>query len=265
MQKESSSWTKSLAALVLAGAGMTNAVEVDLPVIIAHRGASAVAPENTKSAIVEACRMGAKVIEFDVRQTSDGELVLFHDKDLERIAGTKASLESKKWDEISQLDVGKWFGETFTGEKPIRLKEAIELCRDGGAIALIEHKTGDAERYAGVIRELEAGGEVIVQSFNWQFLQEFQVAMDSVPTGALGSKELSGERLGQLKALAPDWVGWKFSDLSEANLKSLQGQGYRVALWTVNDPEEARKWLERGVEGVITDYPDKMLELLEAE
>lgn len=263
MQNELSNWTRGIVGMILVSGTLMGASELKLPVVIAHRGASAVAPENTKSSIEEACRMGAAVIEFDVRQTSDGELVLFHDKDLERIAGIGDTLESRDWAYVRNLDVGKWFGGKYAGETPIRLREAIELCRQGNAVALIEHKTGDARLYAEAIRELKAEGDVIVQSFNWKFLSAFRVEMESVPTGALGSKKLSKEKIGQLESLKPDWVGWNFGDLSESNLKDLQSLDFRVALWTVNDPAEAEKWLRRGVDGIITDHPDKMLLLLE--
>ena len=110
MRNELSNWTRGIVGMILVSGTLMGASEFKLPVVIAHRGASAVAPENTKSAIEKACLMGAGVIEFDVRQTSDGELVLFHDKDLERIAGIKGSLESSDWAFIRNLDVGKWFG-----------------------------------------------------------------------------------------------------------------------------------------------------------
>ena len=163
--------------------------------IIAHRGASAVAPENTRSSIAEAIRVNAPVIEFDVRATSDGELVLFHDGDFERLIGKKGAVETSTWAEFEGLDVGKWFGDgSFAGEKSIRMSLAIELCREGNAIPLIEHKTGSAAAYAGVIQELGVEKEVIVQSFNWDFLADLKAELPDTAMGALGSKTLSPDR-----------------------------------------------------------------------
>lgn len=232
-------------------------VKLPDPLVIAHRGASAIAPENTAAAIREAIRLGAKVIEFDVRTTRDGELVLFHDKELDRVAGRPGTIEETDWTAVRTFDVGKWFaGGRFTGEKILRFDDAIRLCLEGGAIPLIEHKTGPAEAYAAVIAELDVADKVIVQSFNWTFLSEFQRAMPDVLIGALGSKELTADHLADLKSLAPDWVGWHFKDIKDTDLPSLHDLGATVVLWTVNDPDIARTKVAAGVDGIITDVPD---------
>lgn len=234
------------------------------PVIIAHRGASAVAPENTRSAIEAAIRMGATVIEFDVRETSDGELVLFHDDELERLTGKKGKFASLSWDEMREFDVGSWFKSgDFAGEKLILFSDAVKLCLEHNVTPLIEHKTGKAEDYTAVLEELDAVESVIVQSFNWEFLNDMKEQLPSLVIGALGSKPLDGKRMGYLSRLKPDWVGWKFSDLSEEGFADLKEQGYLVALWTVNDSAEAEKWIKRGIDGVITDYPEQMMKLLD--
>lgn len=234
-------------------------------VIIAHRGASAVAPENTDYAFFEALRLGARVIEFDVRETKDGKLVLFHDDKLERIVGRKGSIETEPWEKVKQFDVGRWFkGGSFVGARPLLLEDAIQLCLDGGATPLIEHKSGSVSSYVSLIREMEVEEKVIVQSFDWKFLREFQEGAPGVRTGALGSEELSPDKFRQITNLKPDWVGWKFSDLSESNLDALQSAGFRVALWTVNDPSEAKRWIERGVDAIITDSVDTMLWMVSA-
>lgn len=238
-----------------------NIAELKAPIVIAHRGASAVAPENTRSAIVEAIRMKAPVIEFDVRATSDGELVLFHDDDLERLVGRKETVEETLWEEFEQLDVGMWFGDgTFAGEKSIRLSFAIELCHEGGAIPLIEHKSGTAEAYAKVLRELDAVDEVIVQSFNWNFLKQIQKELPGLAIGALGSKKTSAEKFAKLEALEPDWVGWKYQDIRSSDVEKFHDLGAKVALWTVNDPKVAATWVAAGVDAIITDVPDKVAE-----
>lgn len=232
------------------------------PLIIAHRGASVAAPENTHAAIAEAIRMGAPVIEYDVRVTSDGALLLFHDGELDKVARRKGTFEALNEAEASALDVGSWFGPDFSGERPPTLSAAIEQCRAGGAVSLIEHKTGPASAYIATIRESKAEGDVIVQSFDWEFLATFREELPEVPIGALGSKELDGNKKSRIETLSPDWVGWKWSDYSGTDLDWCHERNLRVALWTVNDPAEAKKWLSRGVEGIITDVPDQMLPLV---
>lgn len=227
------------------------------PLVIAHRGASAIAPENTAAAIREALRLGAKVIEFDVRATRDGELVLFHDKELDRLALRPGAIESLDWATVKTLDVGKWFTKgSFAGEPVPRFEEAVKQCLEGGAIPLIEHKTGDAAAYARVIRALEAADRVIVQSFDWKFLAAFRQEMPEVKIGALGSKELDAAKHSTLSGLRPDWVGWNHADLLETDLPRVRALGARLALWTVNDPDIATLWLKRGADAIITDVPD---------
>ncbi|MDF1737663.1 MAG: glycerophosphodiester phosphodiesterase family protein [Verrucomicrobiales bacterium] len=247
--------------LMMSGQG----VEAGKPVIMAHRGASADCPENTTSSIVEAAKQGAPVVEFDVRETSDGVLVLFHDKTFERFTGGKNTVEGETWDSIKDTDVGAWFtGGKFKGEKMPLFREALELCFEHDMIPLIEHKTGSAAAYAKVIKELDCADKIIVQSFNWNFLRDFQKELPDVKLGALGSKELTAERFTEIKGFAPDWVGWAFSDFTAGNLKALQSAGFLVTLWTVNNPEEAQKWIAAGIDGIITDKPQVMLDLAKA-
>ena len=238
--------------------------ELTVPEIIAHRGASAVAPENTRSSIVDAIRVKASVIEFDVRATRDGELVLFHDDNFERLVGTKGSVESTTWADFEAMDVGKWFGDTrFAGENPIRMAFAIELCLGGDSIPLIEHKTGSAAAYAKVIRKLGVTEKVIVQSFNWDFLRDLKEELPDTAIGALGSKTLTSERLAELESLSPNWVGWNYKDLRTSDLTALQDFGAKVVLWTVNDPSVARQWVAAGADGIITDRPAEMAKAFE--
>lgn len=255
------SLTRSLGLLVLPLFVMVPALFAENnpnpPLVIAHRGASDIAPENTASAIREAIRLGAKVIEFDVRVTSDGELVLFHDKELDRVAGRPGTIETLDWATVKTLDVGKWFTKgSFAGEPVLRFDDAIKLCLEGGAIPLIEHKTGAAAAYAEVIRKLDAMDRVIVQSFDWDFLRDFRTAMPGVPIGALGSKEFDAARQSELAGLKPDWIGWNYKDLKPGELPLVHVLGAKLALWTVNDPAIAKSWVELGADAIITDVPD---------
>lgn len=241
----------------------TNGAANEEVTVIAHRGASADAPENTRASIVEAVKIGAPVIEFDVRATADGTLVLFHDDNLERITGRKGSVETNDWKVIRELDVGSWFGkEDYSEEKPILLADAIKLCLKGEATPLIEHKTGEAPDYVKAIQSLSAVDKVILQSFDWDFLAEVQKLDPDIPLGTLGSKELDASRKTKISKLKPAWVGWNVKDFRDADLKWAKGKGFQVALWTVNDEKVAGSWTGKGVQGIITDHPAKMLEVL---
>jgi glycerophosphoryl diester phosphodiesterase len=227
------------------------------PRIIAHRGASAIAPENTAASFREALRLGAKIIECDVRATRDGDLVVFHDETLDRLARRPGRIADCDREMISSLEVGGWFGDgSFAGEPVLWFEAALRICREGGAILLIEHKTGDPGAYAAVIRETAMETRVIVQSFDWAFLRAFRTLMPEIPVGAIGDGALDEERIRQLAELAPDWIGWHAGDLKESDVSVVKGIGARFALWTVNDPAIATTWLKRGADAIITDVPD---------
>jgi glycerophosphoryl diester phosphodiesterase len=227
------------------------------PWIIAHRGASAIAPENTAASFREALRLGAKIIECDVRETRDGDLVVFHDETLDRLARRPGRIADCAREMIASLEVGGWFGEaSFAGEPVLWFEEALRMCREGGAVLLIEHKTGDPGAYAAVIREMAMETRVIVQSFDWDFLRAFRMAMPGIPLGALGHGALDEERVRQLAELVPDWIGWHAGDLKESDVSAVRKIDATLAIWTVNDPDIATMWLKRGADAIITDVPD---------
>ena len=154
--------------------------------VTAHRGASAIAPENTSAAISLAIDAKADLIEFDVRVTSDGKLLLFHDKTLERYGGGKKHFASLSSEEALALDVGSFFDAAFAAERPPTLAGAVTQCLKGKSIPLIEHKTGSAAAYSAVLRELDVVDQVVVQSFNWKFLTALRALEPDLKLGALG-------------------------------------------------------------------------------
>lgn len=239
--------------------------ETVAPLVIAHRGDSAKLPENTAIAIRSAVAVKADLIEFDVRETADGKLVLFHDADLKRFDGTKTPFESLGFQQARQLDVGTWFdreGKRFSDERPPTLAEAIRLCVDGESRALVERKSGPASAYVEIIRAMEVEDQVVVQAFDWKFLEDFRRLAPEIPIGALGSKEIDSDRLRQLKSLAPKWVGWNQKYLAASDIERFHDLGFRVAVWTVNDLARLRRFAGWGVDAVITDRPAEARETL---
>lgn len=234
----------------------------DCPLLIAHRGASARAPENTLASILAAIDMGAACIEFDVRATRDGHLVLFHDAKLDRITGHAGAVESLDLAALDALDAGRWFADgRFAGQRMPKLREAIALCRDNHVTPLIEHKTGQPELYAAILRELNVERQVILQSFDWPFLAQLRRISPQTPIGALGQGAISPDAVARLHALTPDMVAWKHTDLAPTDLTALRGAAAnspRLAVWTVNDPVVAKAWTDAGIDAIITDTPDML-------
>lgn len=246
---------KMLCLLLFLSVMTVNVSIADLETMIAHRGASFDAPENTAASIALAIDRGAKIIEFDVRETVDGKLLLFHDNDLKRLCNLTGTFEALSGEDAADLDVGSWFSKgDFSSEKPPSLSASITQCLEGGAIPLIEHKSGSPDAYAKVIKDLDAVDKVIVQSFDWKFIAEIRKRLPKLKVGALGSKKLS-DRKAQLTELKPDWVGWNQKDITKADIDWLKEKSFHIAIWTVNDPARAAYLLDSGADKIITDRP----------
>lgn len=143
-----------------------------LPKVIAHRGASAYAPENTMTAFEKAIELGAQGLELDVQLSSDGKLVVIHDEKLDRTSNAKGWVKDKTLDELKSLDFGSWFSKAFAGEKIPLLDEVMELISAWDGILNIEIKSGvviypDIEqKVAAAISKFNMHDRIIVSSFN---------------------------------------------------------------------------------------------------
>jgi len=225
------------------------------PTIIAHRGDSAARPENTIAAIRSAVAVKAEWIEFDVRSIRDGSLYLFHDADLKRFKKGKRKVATLTTNEVAELDVGTWFDPTYADQRAPTLRAAIQACLDGKTLPLIERKTGTPEAYLKVIRELEAESDVVLQSFDWAFLVKVREQAPTLRIGALHGKEMDETHWQRLAKLKPEWVGWNHEQLSKDLIARFHKEGFKVAVWTVNDEAAMRKFAGWQVDAIITDRP----------
>lgn len=257
-----------------------SAVEPLAPAIgIAHRGYSAVAPENTKVAVVLGVDAGAEFVEIDVQMSADGGIVVMHDTTLARTTNAPLVYPARSpWnvsdfmlDELRQLDAGTWYG---YGKEPLNFDYAGEPVPDlrsildalkGRAGLLLEVKSPD--RYPGIeaviAAELEDAGWVhdgaplqplIVQSFNWASMETYAQLHPEVPVGLLGNPPSDEKTWSQVSGFA-DWINPSHSKLSADIVADIHRRGMRISPYTVNDAERMRELLDWGVDGVITDQP----------
>jgi glycerophosphoryl diester phosphodiesterase len=233
--------------------------------IAAHRGASAIAPENTRAAIDAAIDAEAELIEFDVRVTADGHLLLFHDDTLERFGGGKKKFADLDAATARRIDVGSFFDASFSDERPPTLAEAVEQCLEGGAIPLIEHKTGEPAAYLAVLKELDAVDKVIVQSFNWDFLAGLRALDADIKLGALGKDKVSDGKLATITAFSPAMVGWKDADITSPAIERFHQADLAVAVWTVNNERRMKALAAAGIDILITDKPEEAKTVLHEE
>ncbi len=256
----------------------------DRPLVFAHRGGRGIAPENTLTAFQKSYELGVDVLELDVRATKDAELVVIHDKTLDRTTDGKGLISERSLAEIKKLDAGfNWTndeGKTF----PFRgqnvrvptLREVFEAFPE--AIINIEPKHADpspVKPLCNLISEFKRSDKVIVGSFNDEILEGFRRLCKNVATSASPSEAsgfLARYELGlddnyapTMSALQiPQRIG-SFEIVTKDYLKAAHAQNLQVHVWTINKKAEMKRLIEIGVDGIMTDYPDKLLELLKAE
>ncbi len=246
------------------------------PVVnIAHRGASGHAPENTLPAIDLAIEMGADMVAIDVHVTKDGHVVVLHDEQIDRTTNGQGNVHEYTLEELQQFDAGSWFSEEFAGTKIPTLDEALKHI-DGRAECLIEMKTkGDVyyQGFAEIITDIiEANNAVdwcILESYDEKYLDEAhehdpriqikQILIGEDNTNVfsyfLRTRNLMNtrEKHKYLSAVNPP-----FHALSERRVFELHARRLKVYTFLVNDREEMIKALNMGVDGIITDFPDRL-------
>ena len=213
------------------------------PLVIAHRGFSGQFPENTLPAIRAAIRLGADFVEIDVQETADGQLIVFHDYRLNRICGVPGRVRDTTAARLRQLHPAV-----------PTLAEVLRTCR-GKIRMLIEIKRADPAKVAALIRRHRMEQHVIVFTFSKRRLAELAAVAPSLPRFALLNQ--------------PDWsparvsvggLGVNYRQLrSQRMVARLHQRGWQVFAWTVNQPAVMRRLIGWGVDGLITNFPDRAL------
>lgn len=238
--------------------------------IIAHRGASAEAPENTLAAFRRALEIGVDAVELDVHLTSDGEPVVIHDPVLDRTTDGRGLVRDQALASLRRLDAGRWFGERFAGERVPTLAEALDLLRSVRVIVEVKngpiYYPGIAARLAAEVRAA-AHPSVTASSFDHPVLVELKaeaarlgIALDTAvlfvgrPVSPLGLALEAGA-----DALHPHWAY-----LTPGLVGLAHASGLRVETWTVDDPSHMAHVAGVGPDGVMSNYPDRLREFLSA-
>lgn len=242
--------------------------DLGLTPVIAHRGASGHAPENTVAAFRKAAELGARWVEFDVKLTGCGCPILMHDDGLARTTGVDRAVRETSLARIKTLDAGSWFAPEFAGEAVPTLEEAVDALVEFDLSANVEIKPCPG-------REVETGRVVgewlkalwpakrplpLVSSFSSPALAACAAVAPQLPRGLLLPWLPEHARLtAALRHTDAVSVHVNHQFLTASQVRALTYAGYRVLTYTVNDPERARALRSWGVEAVITDYPDRLV------
>ncbi len=228
--------------------------------IVAHRGASADAPENTLAAYRRALELGADAAECDVRVSRDGEVVLLHDNRLDRTTDGTGRVGTKSLRELSRLDAGTWHGLDYAAESVPTLAQVFDTV-DGQMTLFVELKAGDrlVERVAAVLsdRDPRVRQQVVLLSFRPRLLRRAHELMPDVPTLLLrdGGGSLDPALVRRARAAGVQAVGLSDPGARRNGIRRLREAGLGVFVYTVDDPERARELLDWGVDGIITNDP----------
>ncbi|TLD68734.1 glycerophosphodiester phosphodiesterase [Phragmitibacter flavus] len=258
--------------LVLFGGGVKHATATE---IIAHRGFSLRAPENTVAALNLAWEHKADACEFDILLSADGQMVLMHDKDTLKTGGKPGLVVAQTAAaDLFKLDVGSWKGETWKGERVPTLTQALATLPVGHQRAFIEIKCG-VEIVPALQRELEGmrlrAKQLVVMCFERAVVAEVKEAMPWLKVYRLSSAKDKQRRAIPVERVIEesredglDGISLsKDFPWSDALVKKVKDAGMELYVWTVNDPALASLVAKAGVDGIITDDPVMVRELLE--
>ncbi|MBJ3785035.1 glycerophosphodiester phosphodiesterase family protein [Devosia sediminis] len=232
----------------------------------AHRGASAIAPENTIAAFRAAAEAGAKWVELDVALSADGTLVVIHDDSVDRTSSGTGSLGDLTAAQISGFDGGAWFDARFTGERIPTLAETIAALGELGLSANVEikqhkhHKSLDqlVHTVQADIGRRSAKTDIMISSFDPEALKAMHQLEPGLEMAMLWGRPPE-DWAEQLAAIPATTIHMHFKALSIGMLEETTRRGIKVRAWTCNDPVQLVSFWGAGLTGVITDDPKVFL------
>ncbi len=239
-----------------------------MALVIAHRGASGYAPENTMPAFEKALEMGAEGIELDVHMTADEEIVVIHDHSIDRTSNGEGMVNGLSLRDIRKFDFGSWFNADYRGVTIPTLRDVFELLRDWDGLLNIEVKSGPniykgiEKKLVDMTKEYSFEDKVIFSSFNHYCLRDIKVIDSSMKIGllytaALVEPYIYAQHLGA-EALHP-----YYRTITIELVEGCKKYGIKLNPYTIDDEREIEMIMRAGVDGVITDYPDRALRVRE--
>ncbi len=241
-----------------------NKSETKPMLVIAHRGASAVEPENTLRAFARSIQMGAQMIELDLHRTRDGHVVVIHDDELSHTTNACGRVSQLSFDEVRQADAGK-------GERVPTLQETLELTR-GRVQLYLEIKAPEAAAETlRIVREFQCENDVLLASFDLELMRRLGAEVKDMEIGViLGTPSLNP--ITRWREAFP-WIALRHFPyqtlcmqvkMCSATLaRHIKQQGKKLYVWTANSEADYARMIERQVDGIVTDTPDRLLAYLE--
>lgn len=233
--------------------------------VVAHRGNSSEAPENTLPAFESAIAAGARLIEPDYHHSADGVPIVSHDPTLEHRTNAvqlwnapKPVIAEHTAAELATLDAGSWFSPDFAGTRLPTLEQALTVISPR-ATPVLERKAGDAATLVELLTRMNLVEQCVLMAFDWLFLAQCHQLAPQLVLGALGENDCTPMRIKRAKATGAAFMGWNQIHLTEASIRAIHQQGLRAWTWTVDDRARAEQLCAWKIDAITSNRPRDML------
>jgi glycerophosphoryl diester phosphodiesterase len=236
--------------------------------IIAHRGASGNAPENTLAAFRKAVALGATFIETDLQLSRDARFVAIHDATVNRTTNGQGAVHDMTLADLRKLDAGSWFGSEFAGERIPTLEEIFEFSKKNDVVFYLEIKPGAAwggeHALVGALRESGEIPRAVVISFDAGIVLNLRKIEPTLMTGLLYDGQIENP-LDKAVEIGARQVAVRGDLVTPALIAQAKKKDLQVVCWTVNHPAHMRMLAAAGVDGIMSDYPDRLVAAVRKE
>lgn len=239
--------------------------------VFGHRGFAGTAPENTLASFRKALEAGVDGIECDVHLSRDGHVVVCHDHTLERTTNGRGMIKDFTLDELKTLDAGSWFSEEFSGERIVSLADLLELLSGYDITLNVELKTervayvGLEEAVIDLLGKYNMIERTVISAFNFRSLIRIKSLLPHIATGALyRNMDAIPDFWDVMSTLGVENLHPDFRGLSPETMAEAKRRGYVVNVWTPDEPSDIELMVALGVDGIISDYPDRVRSILSA-
>lgn len=229
---------------------------------IAHRGSSGSYPENTRIAFEKAIDARSDMLEMDCRLSRDGHVVILHDERLDRLGGVRGTVQGKTIQQLKKLDAGAWFKKKFKGQRILTLEEAIEIVNGRADLNLdikpvLRGALGIEIRILFVLTHYDYLSRTLFSSFDYRSLRRVRELAPEARIGLLYGAGVKDDPIQVAEELGANSLHVQKELVSPDFLDKSARSGLRTFVWTVNELAEMEKFLAMGVDGIVSDFPER--------
>jgi glycerophosphoryl diester phosphodiesterase len=236
--------------------------------VIGHRGASGHAPENTFAAFKKAVALGAAFIETDLQLSRDAHFVAIHDATVNRTTNGQGAVHDMTLSELRKLDAGSWFGSEFAGERIPTLEEIFEFSKKNDVVFYLEIKPGGSwggeHALVGALRESGEIPRTVVISFDAAIVLSLRKIEPTLMTGLLYDGQIENP-IDKAVEIGARQLVVRGDLVTPAMIAQIHKKDLQVVCWTVNQPAHMRMLMAAGVDGIMSDYPDRLAAAVKKE